>query len=159
DRLTDATVPGGPTHIYFPLYGNIAYTFPIAWAHRPGIVRDVSLVYSNHAVVTGVFAEQTYNADLSSMNLHVRVRAKGDVASNMAALVGVTLLGSNQGGCLAQAAGPDELACTITMHAPSLWSPDTPVMNDLWITLFDPSGLADAIRESMGFRKIEARTN
>jgi hypothetical protein len=159
DRLTETSVPGGPTSFLVPYYGPIAYTFPIPWAHKPGIVRDVSLVYSPRSLITDVFAVQTLSADLRRVNVRVRVRVRGEAPQNVAALVGVTRGAVPVGNCKTTAFAADELACTITVIAPALWSPEQPALYDLWVTLYDVSGIADAVSDRIGFRTIQVRGN
>jgi beta-galactosidase/beta-glucuronidase len=159
DRLTTYTVPGGPTHWYVPTLGPISYTLPVAWAHRPGIIRNVWLVISDRAVITGIFAEQNFNADLSQVDMRVRVRVVGENPTNLLAGVVVTQQATSAGSCLAQATAPDELSCTITVSSPALWSPASPVLHHLWVTLYDGGGMADGNIDRIGFRKIERRGN
>lgn len=159
DRLTETSVPGGPTSFLLPTYGPIAYTFPIPWEHKPGIVRDVSLVYSSRPLMTDVFAAQTLSADLRRVDVHVRVRVRGKAPQNVTALVGVTRGAVPVGNCQASAFAANELACTITVTAPALWSPEQPALYDLWVTLYDARGIVDAVSDRIGFRTIEVRGN
>ncbi len=156
DRLLNDTVPGGPTDTLVPTYGRIAYTFPIPWANKPGIIRPVSLVYSSRPVIAAVFATPTFNADLSTANLSFRVRVNG--SANTVALVAVTLNGVYRAGCKATAsATPGELACSTSLASPQLWSPNSPVLHDLWVQLYDIGGITDTYIDRIGLRKIEAR--
>lgn len=160
DRMTETSVPGGPTSFLLPYYGPVAYSFPVPWEHKPGIVRDVALVYSPRPLITDVFAVSTLSPDLSRADVRVRVRVRGAVPQNLAALVGVTRGAVPVGTCQATASATDELACTIVVTAPALWSPAQPQLYDLWVTLFDGGPqAADAVTDRLGFRTIAAQGN
>jgi hypothetical protein len=162
DRLMIDTVPGGDTANYVTALGPVAYTFPIPWAGRPGIIRPVTLVYSSRPVITRVFATPTFTSDLSTATVNIRVRESGADPSNVMAMVALTLGGVYRAGCLATsqlATQPGELACTLTLTSPALWSPQNPTLHELWVELLDGAGFADNYMDRIGLRKIEARQN
>jgi hypothetical protein len=159
DRLQPATVPGGPTDIYVPTFGSIAYTFPVAWAPNPGIVRDVSLTYSDHPVITNAFAAPYVSPDLSEAAVTVRVQQQGAAPTNVLAQIAIAWKGSAVGSCQAQVAPNGDLACLIALQNPQLWFPATPNLYDLWVVLWDGSGVADVLHDQTGFRRFETRGN
>ncbi|MBL0156916.1 MAG: hypothetical protein IPP47_07395 [Bryobacterales bacterium] len=163
DRLTRSTVPGGPTDLYLAAAGQIAYTFPIAWESRPGIIRAVSLVYSNTPVFENVQTRQSFNADLSAVDLTVTIGVAGGQTEDLTADVALARNGTVVGTCSALPSGLTALACTIRVENPTLWSPSEPSLYDLSINLLDrgsssaPPVTIDAGRDRIGFRKFEAR--
>jgi len=159
DRLFSTTVPGGPTELLLPVYGALAYTLPIAWAPNSGIVRDLSLVYSDHAVITDLFVDQSFNSDLSVANLQIRLRIAGESTAHLNGGMGISLSGVAEGECLAVPVTDDELACNITISPPALWSPATPTLYDVWGVLLDSSGSVDLATDSIGVRQIRTASN
>ncbi len=159
DRLMLDTVPGGNTEIFIPQYGALAYALPIAWVWDPGIVRNVSLVISDHAVATDVFAQTTLNDGLSLANIKVRVRVAGDLAQNLSVAVSLTSSGVLMGTCTGAPAATNELSCNVSVSSPVLWSPETPNLYDLLVNLSDASGVADRVVDRIGLRKLEVRGN
>ncbi len=159
DRLTSTTVPGGPTDLFVPQFGALAYEFPIAWVWNPGIVRNVSLVTSDHAVITDAFAQTTFNTDLSTATVHIRVRPLGAPAQALVATAVIEDGGVNKGICLALADANNELSCSISISSPNLWSPSNPHLYDVLVTLYDDSGVVDGTYDRVGLRKFEIRGN
>jgi hypothetical protein len=159
DRLFSTTVPGGPTELLLPVYGALAYTLPIAWAPNSGIVRDLSLVYSDHAVITDLFVDQSFNSDLSVANLQMRLHITGESTAHLGGGIGISLSGVAEGECLAVPVADDELACNITISSPALWSPATPTLHDVWGILLDSSGRVDLATDSIGVRQIRTAAN
>ena len=161
DRLLPNTVPGGDTPPFVSVFGNIGYTFPIAWAERPGIIRHVSLTYSSRPTIENVFAQPAFTSDLSHADVLVRIRVLG---SNPRALVGLVQLtgpGSYTGSCIAMASAQisNELTCSIPVDSPALWSPAKPNLYNLWVQLGDRIGLADSYTDKVGLRKISVLGN
>ena len=159
DRLFSTTVPGGSTEELLPLYGVMAYTLPIAWAPNSGIVRDLSLVYSDRAVITDMFINQMFNADQSTAYLQMRLRITGDSTVNLHGGIGIGLSGVAEGECIMVPVTDDELACNVTISSPALWSPATPTLHDVWGVLFDSSGAVDLASDSIGLRQIKTAAN
>jgi len=159
DRLTTFTVPGGPTEYFVDSLGPLAYTIPVAWENKPGIIREVAVIHSPKPVITHVFAKQDFAPDLDRATVQFRVRVRGAPPAGVGALVGLTMNGVYAGGCLAGPFDEDELSCTITLDSPNLWSVANPQLYDLWATLFDGTGVVDAVRDRIGLRRIETRGN
>jgi hypothetical protein len=159
DRIQPSTIPGGPTNLYVPAFGSIAYTFPIPWAPNSGILRDVSLIYSDHAVITNAFAAPNVSPKLAEAAVMVRVQVQGAPSSNVVGLVAIAWNGTAVGSCQTLIAPNGDLACLITVKSPQLWSPDQPNLYDLWVVLADGSGVADVLHDETGFRRFETRGN
>lgn len=166
DKLTDSTVPGGFTDPYVATLGALAYQLPVPWEHRPGIVRDVTLVWSARPIVTDVFATSTLNADLSRSDVTVRLRIGGGAPSQLAAFVGLTRGSTMLANCVAKgpaagstAAASNDLVCSFSVAQPVLWSPEQPQLHDLFVTLYDGPQASDAVHDRIGFRRIETRGN
>ena len=159
DRLQETTVPGGPIDLFLNQYGSDAYTFPIAFIWDPGIVRNVSLVASNHAVITDVFVLTTFDDTLSWANVNVRLRVIGEAAQNLTSSVSLSIAGVLKGDCYGVPAAADELVCNIPVSSPVLWSPTNPNLYDLSVQLFDTAGVADIVVDRVGLRKLEVRGN
>ena len=58
-------------------FGSIGYMLPVAWAPTPGIVRNVSLFYSDHPAITDVMASEVVSADLSQVAITLKVLTAG----------------------------------------------------------------------------------
>jgi Glycosyl hydrolases family 2, TIM barrel domain/Glycosyl hydrolases family 2 len=161
DRLLPDTIPGGDTPPFVSVFGNVAYTFPIAWAERPGIIRHASLVYSSHPTIEKVFAQPVITPDLSHADVSVRIRVLGASPTALIGLVQLTGPESYTGSCIATASlqASNELTCTIPLESPSLWSPNRPNLYDLWIELGDGLGLADVYTDKIGLRQISVLGN
>lgn len=159
DRLTSNTVPGGPTESFVPAIGAAAYALPVSWSPDSGIFRDVSLVYSDHAVMANMWVSQVFAADFSSAQLNVRVRVVGADASSLYGGAGLALSGGSEGVCLLLQVGADVLDCNLTIANPALWSPSQPTLHDFTAVLYDASGAVDFIQDQIGLRKIEVSGN
>jgi beta-glucuronidase len=159
DRLTETSVPGGPTSLFTSTFGAMAYQLPIPWESRPGIVRDVKLVWSNRPIVTDVFATPLLSADLKNVDVRVRVRVLGASPKVVAAWVGLTSGPVSLANCVALESAADELSCQFSVANPALWSPEQPKLHELFVTLFDGPQPSDAVYDRIGFRRIEARGN
>jgi hypothetical protein len=159
DRLQPTTIPGGPTDYYEPVLGSIAYALPVAWSPDPGIVRDVSLIYSDHPVVTSTLAAQTVSSDLSEVSVKITVNEKGTATSNVLALVAIALNGAIVASCQTQVTPSGDLTCSISVKNPLLWSPSAPNLYDFWVVLADGGGVADVVHDQTGFRRFESRGN
>jgi len=159
DRLSDFTVPGGPTGLLVPQLGDLAYASPIAWAAHPGIYRDVKLVYSDKPVIDNVFVRTSFSSDLTQAGINIKIRTRGQLAAGDAAYVAFVDSGTVQGTCAATPGTGNEMECNIFMLNPSLWEPDSPNMYDIFVSLADQSGEIDAVRDRTGLRKIETRQN
>lgn len=159
DRLTSETVPGGPIEPLVEELGPVAYTIPAAWENAPGIVRPVSLVYSPRPMVLDAFAVQELNADLTAATVDLRLKVAGAPAERLTATVGLARNGELVTSCIALSVADDELACTLEVDAPTLWSPDAPNLYDIWIGLYDELGLTDSVRDRTGLRRFEIRGN
>jgi beta-galactosidase/beta-glucuronidase len=157
DRLTEKTVPGGRTAPYYQTFGNIAYTFPVAWANKPGVIRSVSVIYSQQALITDVKVMQTFDAGLSSVDVRTTLQANGMLTTDTRALVAFTLNGAMQGQCTATQVQPGVLQCTTRIASPRLWSPAAPTLYDMSAVLIQGSAILDAGRDRVGMRKFEVR--
>jgi hypothetical protein len=159
DRLTSDTVPGGPIESFVPAVGAVAYALPVAWSPDSGIFRDVSLVYSNHAVITDAWVSQVFAADFSNVELNLILKIAGADASTLYGAAGLALTGASEGQCLALRVTSDTLSCSVTVPAPMLWSPSAPILHDFTAILFDASGIIDVVQDQVGLRKIETAGN
>lgn len=157
DRLTDSTVPGGPTSGFLQAFGPIAYTFPVAWANQPGIIRSVSLIYSGFPVLSDVYTQQTFNDQMNQLQFTVTAGTMGTLDSNVTFTASLSLSGKQEGSCQALLNSTGSLQCTIQLNNPTLWSPTTPVLHELTATLELGGTVLDAGTDSVGLRKFEAR--
>jgi beta-glucuronidase len=157
DRLTEDTVPGGPTSGFVQADGPIAYTFPIAWANRPGIIRGVSLVYSQLPVITDVYVQQSFDATMENLTLSVLAATGGSLSLDANIQVTVGRAGSLVGSCKGVLTSDGGLGCQIQIANPALWSPGNPVLHDVAVTLSGSGGTLDAGTDRVGFRRFEAR--
>ena len=128
DRPVETFMPGGPTGIYLPDRGPIAYTFPVAWANRPGIIRDVSVIYSGQPLIVDSRVEQTFDASLSHVEFITTLRTRGTLAANAKAIVAIAVENDVKGQCEATVVEPGVLQCTMQIAAPRLWSPANPIL-------------------------------
>jgi beta-galactosidase/beta-glucuronidase len=158
DRLLPATVPGGATGPFVAAFGTIGYMLPVAWAPNPGIVRDVSLFYSDRPVIMGVAASEIVSADLTEVSVTVKAQTAGASPGSSAAIA-IASQGAIVGACLAQVTANADVACTIFLQHPRLWSPSSPSLYDLWTELQDSQGVADFVHDQTGFRRFESRGN
>lgn len=157
DRLGDDTVPGGATSGFVQVDGPIAYTFPIAWANRPGIIRGVSLIYSHLPVITDVYTQQSYDAAMQNLTLSFLVATAGALSLDANVQVDVAFGGVAEGSCQGVVNANGQLGCQIQISSPALWSPSNPVLHDVSVTLSGAGGMLDAGTDRVGFRKFEAR--
>lgn len=156
DRLTEESIPGGPTLFFAQQFGPVAYTFPVAWANKPGIIRDVSLVYSNQPVIADANVFQSFNNDLSTLNLLVSVRTVGLGFGERSMAAEISLPGG-VATCSSPVVQDGEMRCTITIASPRLWSPQSPMLHDLKVTYYFNEQVADSGTDRIGFRKFESR--
>lgn len=157
DRLTDSTVPGGSTSGFLQVFGPIAYTFPIAWANQPGIIRSVSLTYSRFPVMTDVYAQQNYDPQMTKLQLVISAATMGALPPDTTLAASLSLSGGAEGSCQAVLGETGSLQCSITLTKPPLWSPATPVLHDLSVKIMLGGAILDAGTDQIGFRKFEAR--
>lgn len=158
DRLMESTVPGGLTAQYLPAVGSPAYTLPVAWANRPGIIRGVRLSYSFSALIADVRIRQNFGPTLDYVDLVVQGTAAG--ASSAGQLVDVRIRQGSSivGNCSAAITLFATFQCQVRLEQPRLWSPDDPFLYDVVFELKPPSGeVRDAGHERIGIRKFEAR--
>jgi beta-glucuronidase len=159
DRLSSDTVPGGPIESFVPALGAVAYALPVAWSPDGGIFRDVSLVYSSHAVITDASVTEEFAVDFSNVALNLTLKISGADASSLYGAAGVILAGTSKGQCLALRVQANTLSCTVNVSTPQLWSPSAPIRYDFTAMLFDASGVVDVVQDQVGLRKIETAGN
>lgn len=157
DRLTDSTVPGGPTELFLEKFGNLSYTFPIAWANKPGIIRSVSVIYSPLPVMTDVRVDQTFDSNMQKVNLRSTVRTFGALTKDVRALLSFTMDGVLKSQCMAVPVAAGVLQCTSKIANPKLWAPGNPALYEMSAVLIQTGLIADAGRDRIGVRKFEAR--
>ena len=158
DRLTESSVPGGLTSLFLPTYGSYAYTFPVAWANRPGIIRSVRLTYAPAAVVTDFRVNQSFAPALEYVDLRIQGSSAGRVPGEAHVDVEVRQASAIVGRCYAFVSSSGEFQCQFRVDQPRLWSPDSPTLYEVRFELAGPSGAVfDAGYDRIGLRKFEAR--
>lgn len=158
DRLTETTVPGGLTTQYLPAVGAPAYTLPVAWANRPGIIRSVRLTYSPSAVLGDVRVQQKFGPSLDYVDLDIRASIAGRLPPGARANVQIRLNNSVVGNCSASVSAFGAFQCQHRLNQPRLWSPDSPNLYEFVFELTSSSGaLLDSGYDRIGIRKFEAR--
>jgi Glycosyl hydrolases family 2, TIM barrel domain/Glycosyl hydrolases family 2 len=158
DRLVPTTLPGGATGPFVAAFGNIGYMLPVAWAPTPGIVRNVSLFYSDRPAIMDAMASEVVSADLTQVTVTVKLLIAGTSTGDTAS-VAIAGNGAIVGSCQAKHKPNTDLACAISLRLPRLWSPSSPNLYDLWVELQDSQGVADFIHDQTGFRRFESRGN
>jgi hypothetical protein len=135
---TDAGQPHGK-QVLKP--GGIMYTA------TSGIWRSVWL----EPVAKAHIASYTLIPDIDNEQIRVKVKAVG--AGEAAA---VTIKALDKGNSVASATGKPGEEIVLNVKSPKLWSPDTPFLYDLELTLTDGQA-ADAITGYFGMRKISVQ--
>jgi len=133
------------------------------WYSGSGIYRHVWLTVTNplHVAQWGTYVT-TPVADSAAAQVAVRTRIANDGPGNQRGGLRVVVLGPEgrevtraDTAFLLAAGAAAELPQRLRVHAPMLWSPDTPVLYTLRTTVFDASGgVVDETTTPFGIRHI-----
>lgn len=154
DRSSSDSVPGGAVEPLVSELGTLAYTLIAPWQPMQGIIREVSLTYSAHPLISDVFATPLLDDDLVRADLQVRVRILQELSPSSQIRVALYDTGEPISVGMAQPSGLSEFEVVLPVDAPRLWSPQAPNLYDLFVTITDGETV-DAVVDRVGFRKLE----
>lgn len=133
-ELEDLQLPFGPT---------------AGWENFGGIIRDVSLIYREENYISDVFFKSTLCRDYHDARVTVDVTTDRPTDGVMQ-----IELFDGEGACVLsyrQAAGTSEEKYISDVR---LWSPDSPVLYRLCVTLWENGRAADGYTCAVGFREL-----
>lgn len=136
-ELEDINVPFGPTE---------------GWENFGGIIRDVWLYYAADVHIADVFFKTTLLNDYKDADMTVDITLSSDTLSaNCWLEVSLSRDGKT---VLSYQETPGMSGASHRIENVDLWSPDTPALYQLTVTLMSPSGEKDSYTCNVGFREI-----
>ena len=126
------------------------------WENYSGVIRDVSVVYTDASRIADVFFHTELAADASSALCHVELTVDGPVADGLS----LTLRAPDgQIACqtIFSLNGAPKQAFSFPMEHPLLWSPESPVLYTLETELLRNGVPCDRLVQRVGFKELKVQ--